>query len=416
MFSATATLYRNAYAGLTKHIWLLSVVMLINRSGTMVLAFLTLYCKQLGYSIEQGGFVVGIYGLGSILGAFLGGKLSDRFGFYRIQFLALFLGGILFIVLGQMTSYINICICTFVLSAVNESFRPANAAAIAHYSSATNRTQSFSLVRLAVNLGWGVGIAVGGLLASIHYKWLFWVDGCTSITAAFLLLLILPKVSLEEQRKPTLQKLATDSVTASLNASAWKDRTFLYFLLFILFFASCFFQLFTTVPVYFKVNLGLSEFDIGLVMAVNGLLIALVEMLLVFKMEGRKPYLYYISLGAFLMSVSFIMLNLPLLSGFVLALFSVLILTVAEMVSMPFMNSYYIGRSNERTRGSYAGLYTMAWSAAQVIGSTGGSMLAGKIGFHQLWWLVFLLCTIASAGFYWLLKKEQDQKNRNFLK
>lgn len=411
MFSATATLYRNAYSGLTKHIWLLSVVMLINRSGTMVLAFLTLYCKQLGYSIEQGGVVVGIYGLGSILGAFLGGKLSDRFGFYRIQFLALFLGGMLFIALGQMSSYISICICTFALSAVNETFRPANAAAIAHYSNAKNRTQSFSLVRLAVNLGWGVGIAVGGLLASIHYQWLFWVDGCSSITAAILLLLILPKVSLEEQRKPTLQKLTADPVTATLNESPWKDRTFLYFLLFIIFFASCFFQLFTTVPVYFKVNLGLSEFDIGLVMAMNGLLIALVEMLLVFKMEGRKPYLYYISLGTFLMSVSFIILNLPLLSGLVLALFSVLILTVAEMVSMPFMNSYYIGRSNERTRGSYAGMYTMAWSAAQVIGSTGGSFVAGKIGFHQLWWLVVLLCMMATAGFYWLLKKEEDQKN-----
>lgn len=409
MLSATINLYRNAYAGLTKNIWLLSVVMLINRSGTMVLAFLTLYCKQLGFTIEQGGYVVGIYGLGSILGAFVGGKLSDRFGFYSIQFLALLLGGTMFIVLGQMTTYTSICICTFILSAVNETYRPANASAIAYYSDAKNRTQSFSLVRLAVNLGWGVGIALGGILASIDYKWLFWVDGFTNIAASILLLIILPRVSVAEQQQPSNSKSSTNNTAVITAVSAWNDKPFLYFLLFIVFFAACFFQLFTTVPVYFKENLGLSEFDIGLVMAVNGLLIALFEMLLVFKMEGRRPYLYYISLGTGMLAISFVMMNLPFLSGFLLALFSVLILTTAEMVSMPFMNSYYIGRSNERTRGSYAGLYTMAWSAAQVIGSTGGSMVAGKIGFNYLWWLVGLLSMIAAAGFYWLLKKDSIQ-------
>jgi len=407
MLHATANLYRRAYAGLTKEIWLLSAVMLINRSGTMVLAFLTLYCKQQGYSMEQGGYVVGIYGLGSILGAFLGGKLSDRFGFYNIQFLALFLGGTLFIALGQMTTYISICVFTFFLSAVNETFRPANASAIAYYSTTKNRTQSFSLVRLAVNLGWGIGIAIGGILASIDYQWLFWVDGCTNMAASFILLIVLKRVPLSAQRKPGSSNEEPGVHTPKLAASPWKDTSFLYFLLFILFFASGFFQLFTTVPVYFKDNLGLSEFDIGWVLAVNGLLIALFEMLLVFKMEGRKPYLYFISLGTLLMAVSFLMLNLPFLSGFIVALFSVLVITVAEMVSMPFMNSYYISRSNELTRGAYAGMYTMAWSAAQVIGSTGGSLVASNIGFNNLWWLTSLLSVTAAGGFYWLYQHQK---------
>ena len=131
MINATINLYKQAYSGLTKNIWLLSAVILINRSGTMVLAFLTLYSKHLGFSIAQGGWVVAIYGLGSVVGAYVGGKLSDNFGFYRMQFVALFSGGIMFIVLGQMSSYVSICICTFVLSLVNESFRPANATAIA---------------------------------------------------------------------------------------------------------------------------------------------------------------------------------------------------------------------------------------------------------------------------------------------
>ena len=302
MINATINLYKQAYKGLTRNIWLLSIVMLINRSGTMVLAFLTLYNKKLGYTIEQGGWVVAIYGIGAFVGAFIGGKLSDTFGFYKIQFGALFFGGILFIVLGQMDSYLSICICTFVLSMVNESFRPANATAIAHYSTPKNRTQSFSLVRLAINLGWGVGIALGGFLASINYHLLFWVDGFTNISAAFMLLIILPSISLEQQKKPS----ADVPFVAGLKKipSPFKDHSFLYFLGFIILFASCFFQLFTTVPIFFKENLHLNEFWIGVVMAINGILISMFEMLIVFKLEGRKPYLLFIALGTMLMGLA----------------------------------------------------------------------------------------------------------------
>ncbi|MEO5985191.1 MAG: MFS transporter, partial [Ferruginibacter sp.] len=194
MISSTLLLYRNAYDGLSRRIWLLSAVMLINRSGTMVLAFMTLYCTHLGYSIKQAGWVVALYGMGSIIGALLGGRISDRFGFYFTQTGALFFGGLFFLLLGQMKTYNSICICVFFLSMVNESFRPANATAIAHYSTPQNRTQSFSLIRLAINLGWGVGSALGGFLASINYQLLFWVDGITNIAAAGMLLMILPKV------------------------------------------------------------------------------------------------------------------------------------------------------------------------------------------------------------------------------
>jgi predicted MFS family arabinose efflux permease/acyl-CoA thioesterase FadM len=400
MIAATKNLYRQAYSGLTNRIWLLSIVMLINRSGTMVLAFMTLYCRHLGFSIEQGGLVVAIYGIGSVTGAILGGKISDRFGFYYTQFGALFCGGILFIVLGRMNSYIAICTCTFFLSMVNESFRPANASAIAHYSTEKNRTQSFSLVRLAINLGWGIGVALGGFLASFDYHLLFWVDGFTSILAAMLLLVILPKVSLAQQHNINAEKPAPIK-----RASPYRDRTFLYFLGFKILFATCFFQLFTTVPLFFKDSLKLDEFWIGVVMSINGIIIALFEMVIVFKLEGKRPYLTLMCYGATLMGISFLLLNLPLASGFLVAIIAMLVITVAEMISMPFMNSYYISRSTEQTRGQYAGMYTMAWSAAQVIGSGTGALVAEKVGFFNLWFIACAICFVAAGGYYWIQRK-----------
>jgi predicted MFS family arabinose efflux permease len=398
-------LYKNAFSGLTKKIWLLSIVMLVNRAGTMVLAFMTLYCHHIGYTIKQGGIVVAIYGIGSIVGAFLGGRISDKLGFYYTQFFALFFGGCLFILLGQMQSYNTICICTFFLSMVNESFRPANSSAIAYYSNLENRTQSYSLVRLSINLGWAIGSALGGILASINYHLLFWVDGFTNITAAIVLLLVLPKVSHAQQ-----QKTVSKEDVIVKDKKAYQDKTFLYFLAFQILFASCFFQLFTTIPLYFKTDLKLSENIIGNIMAGTGVMIVFFEMVLVYILEKRKSHLKLMSYGSILMAISYFILNIPIHSVLLIAIFSMIVITVSEMISMPFMNSYYMARTTEKNRGQYAGMYTMAWSIAQVLGSYIGSALADGVGFYYFWFIVGGTSMLAAVGYYWLFLQKKSNE------
>ena len=90
--SSTWSLYKNAYSGLSRSTWLLSLVMLVNRSGTMVLPFMTIYLTGIGFTLFQAGIVVGLFGAGSICGGYIGGKLTDKIGFYRIQLITLFGG------------------------------------------------------------------------------------------------------------------------------------------------------------------------------------------------------------------------------------------------------------------------------------------------------------------------------------
>src|SRR5215813_14768170 len=101
MLATTARTYKNAYSGLSRSTWLLSVVMLVNRSGTMVIPFMTIYLTQpsMGYTIGQAGIVMGIFGAGAICGGFIGGKLTDKFGFHPVQLTALLGGGLFFILL-----------------------------------------------------------------------------------------------------------------------------------------------------------------------------------------------------------------------------------------------------------------------------------------------------------------------------
>ena len=86
MFQRTIGLYRASFGGLPREIWSLSAVMLINRSGTMVIPFLTIYLTQtLGFSLVQAGYVMSFFGAGSLVGTILGGRLTDRIGQYPVQ-------------------------------------------------------------------------------------------------------------------------------------------------------------------------------------------------------------------------------------------------------------------------------------------------------------------------------------------
>ena len=384
--SQPLSIYRRAYGGLSPGTWWLSLVMLVNRSGTMVVPFMTMYLTQrYGLSIGKAGFVMSLFGLGAIAGSLLGGKLIDRIGYYYVQLMALLLGGTMFIILGQLHSYRSICMGTFVLAVLNESFRPANTVAIAHYSKEQNRTRSYSLNRLAINLGWAAGGALGGLIASFNYVLLFWVDGLTNLMAAVLLYLTLSpsrNAATEPRKKETTIRVH----------SVYKDRTYLYFVVLVFFFALCFFQLFTTIPVFFNENFHLSILFIGFVMALNGLIIALFEMVTIFSLEGKHSSLHYISIGVTLVSLAFLMLNIPGLQNGIIALLSMFLLTVGEIFSMPFMNAYWISRTLSNNRGQYAAMYSVAWACAQTVGPYSGSLVAEHGGYKMLWFLVSAVC------------------------
>jgi len=391
MLSNTRQLYKNAYTGLSVNTWYLSLVMLINRSGTMVVPFMVIYCTQsLGFSITQAGLIMGLFGLGAIVGAFIGGRITDKLGFYPLQVCALLTGGIMFMVVGYLQTFLSLSVGVFILSVCNESFRPANATAIAHYSKLENRTRSYSLNRLAINLGWAVGGALGGFLASVNYHLLFWVDGCTNIAAAFLLLKLLPYVKSGTKHSKEKNVPAAKSV--------YSDKVYLSFILLTILFASCFFQLFTILPVFYKTQWHLNEQYIGMLMALNGLIIVCIEMVLVYSIEGTKPLTSFIRIGILLVGAGYALHNIFPASGWAAAL-CIIIMTVGEILSMPFMNSFWIKRTTEANRGQYAGLYTIAWSIAQIAAPTLGSQVVQHSGYNTLCWLLAAICLVASIGF-----------------
>ena len=362
----------------------------------MVIPFMTMYLTQhIGTTISQAGFVMSMFGTGAIIGALIGGRLSDKFGAYYIQICTLCGGGIMFLILGKMHSYYSICIVTFFLAMINEAFRPANSVAVALYSNEENRTRSFSLNRLAINLGWAFGGAIGGILASFNYSYLFWVDGFSNIIAAIILYFVLAP----SRNKASIRKQINK---AHFKKSAYSDHGYLFFIFGVFLFALCFFQLFTTLPVFYRVHFNLSLVYIGMLMAVNGLIISLFEMIIIFKLEGKRPKLHFISVGVILVGISYLLLIFNFINFSLLALISIFVITVGEILSMPFMNSFWISRTSESNRGQYAALYTVAWASAQAAGPYLGSLLAQHYSYNILWVTIFLITLLISGLYRWL--------------
>jgi predicted MFS family arabinose efflux permease len=389
MLNYPISLYKNAYSGLSRPIWWLGLVMLVNRAGTMVIPFLTLYLREeKNFSIGSAGLVIAFYGIGAIGGNFIGGRLTDRQGFHVVQFWSLFLNGVLFIVLGQMQTFWQIAVCMMIIGIVGESFRPANAAAIAHYSLPENRTRSYSLNRLAINLGFSMGPAIGGLLA---YQAIFWVDGITCMVAALILRVALPSTKINKTESVNTETIRNSS-------SVWKDKIYLRFMFFVFLTAVCFMQMFSMMPPFYIEQLHFSKSLAGMILALNGLIIVLVEMVMVYKLEGRRSSIQYISLGAAFIGLSYALLNLPL-ANVTVALIAMLVITSGEMLMFPFINNFWVSRSSETNRGQYASVYSMSFATAQVLAPTFGSQVIEHFGYQTLWFVVFGICLVASFGF-----------------
>ncbi|MBI5916911.1 MAG: MFS transporter [Bacteroidetes bacterium] len=403
MLARTLRVYRESFSGLSRAAWLISLASFINRSGTMVIPFLSIYLiSVLGFSLEQAGVAMTIFGVGSLCGSYLGGYLTDKIGYYRVFFWSLFLGGALFILLGFVKSVEGIYAVIFVLSTFGESFRPATMAALAIHSAPETRTRSYSLMRMSINLGFTIGPAVGGLLAGLYgYDLLFWVDGITCISAALFFRFAL------KPKKVAASEAVETSETPSLRVpSPYTDRPYLVFLFLTVIGAFVFLQIISTLPVYYEREMHLSEGQIGALLALNGFVVFLLEMPMVFTLEKRMKVLNCIGAGVLLFGAAYLILNLSVTSMAV-AVVSMLALSLGEIFNMPFANSFALSRSVEANRGKYMGMYSMSYSVAHIIGPYTSMRIADNWGFSTLWYLLAGLSVVTFVGFMLLKSGRQ---------
>lgn len=389
--SSALKLYRDAYSGHPRQVWALTVLTLINRAGTMVLPFMSVYLTTiLGFSLKDTGIIMSAFGVGSLVGSYTGGRLSDHIGARMVIILSLAISGILFINMQFVETFSGLYAIIFCTAMFGEAYRPAMMIEIAKYVPNNQMGRTMSLIRLSINLGMSAAPVVGGFIAAtIGYSWLFWVDGMTCISAAAFFFI----VSRQWRDMTTTEHSGMEEKEPERDLKPLQNMQFVMFLITTLLVAFSFIQWFHTVPVFIKTELGLDERYIGTLLGLSSFYIILVEMPAIHAIEQSGRITPALKTGLVLIGISFLFL-LPA-SGLWVCLISIFIWTTGEILFLPFNTSMSVTLSPSGRRGDYMAWYWTMWSVANILAPVVGMFIAEHFGFETLWIFIALLVPVS---------------------
>ena len=377
---------------------MLALVMLINRTGSMVLPFLGVYMRDhLKFDLQTAGFVLSFFGIGSVIGSWIGGQITDRIGEFKVQGLSLLLSVPLFCIMPLFTTVTGLASIILIQSIVSESFRPANSVAVQRYAKPENITRVFSLNRLAMNLGFSIGPALAGILSTISYDFLFYCNGFGALIAGITYIIFFYK---RDKERPYVRPKKEEKYLAN-EQSPYVDFKFWIFCIACLLFSICFFQLLNTLTIFYKDIAHLSTEKIGYILGFSGILIVVLEMILVQIAEKKWSIGFTIMLGTLLCGISFAILGIDY--SMITLLISITFISIGEIWALPFMSTATALRSGTHNKGAYMGMFGMSFSAAFIITPTLGTYIAKNFGFTILWFGTGILMTITAIAFYFIV-------------
>jgi MFS family permease len=366
-----------AYGRLDRRIWTLAAVRGANTMGlSLVLAFMGLYLvTERGVSGLHYGLIYFTANLCQALTSTYAGQLSDRIGRRRLMVSTLLGRALVVALLGALVlvhAPIPLLAAVIIVSAsLRGGFEPIASAVVADVAIPSDRVAAFGLQRMGINLGWAVGPALGGLLASvIDYGFVFFCSVIPLLASAVV------TARIHEPPRAAPPPAAEDRISLRAAVAEASSRGELLLLLVCaLVFSTVHIQLFATMSLYAKSELGLVESQIGLLYTINGVLVILLQVPAValirrFSAEGALVTGCLIYAGAFLL--------IGAAAGGALLRLAVVTATVGEVILTPAQESTVAELSDPSRLGRAFGLY----GTMQMIGVAFAPLVGGIIYDH----------------------------------
>ncbi|MFB9711447.1 MFS transporter [Streptosporangium nondiastaticum] len=415
---------RSKLGGLPRPFWALWAGTLVNRVGMMVQPFIGVYLiESRGMSLAAAGTVMTVFGAGSLISQVPAGWLADRYG--RRITLA---GGMTataagMAALGASSSFPAIVASMFVLGLAIDAYRPASNALVADLVSPADRPRAYGLLFWALNLGFSVAMVAGGWLARAGYGWMFAVNALTSLAFGLLVWRAVPETLPRRagrtgprggdggsqdggsqdggELRDEGDRLQDGGASPGGRAGAPRgglaallgDRLMIVYCLISLLYNMAYSQVFTTLPVAMSGS-GFSTVDYGLVIAVNGVLIVVLQPLTGDWVGRRDPGTVFAA-GLIVISAGFALTAfVSSIAGYAVG---VVVWTLGEILTAGLPGAIVAILAPSHLRGRYAGMYGLAMS--------GGAMLAPLVGTRllaagpvTLWLTVGGVILVAAAG------------------
>ncbi len=374
---------RESLRALPKSAWILFFGTFLNKFGTFVVPFLSIYLVRQGFSAAQAGLAVGAYGLGTLIAAALGGYLADSLGRKKTIVLSMFSVAVTMLCLSQARSLPMVLWFAGLAGLTGELYRPASTAFLADLVPAGQRLTAFAAYRIAFNAGWTFGPALAGLLAQNSFFWLFLGDAVTSLLYGIVAWLALPASPSSRRLEQGWREIIT---------AVRQDKRFIQLLCAALVVGLVFMQICSTLSLEITRH-GISAGTYGLLISLNGMLVVLFE-LPITRLTRRYPPRWMIACGFVLIGTGFALNALAQTTrDFAL---NMLVFTLGEMICMPVTSAYVADLAPSSLRGRYMGTSGLVWALAYVFGPSLGLWL---FSFNPalLWWSCGGLGLLAGA-------------------
>ena len=352
-------------ASLPGQYWILFSGTLVNRFGNFVMPFLVIYLKMHGHQERTIGFTLGAYGAGGLCAGILGGWLSDRIGRKPTMLISCTGAAGFMLLLSQAHSVPALLLAMFMTGLSSGIYGPASGALIADLIPPELRVRAFSCQRWAINVGFAAGMAMAGFMAKKSFMTLFVADAATTLLLGLTILIGLkPRAAAITCRAKSGWSHALKHMKGNPSFQLASVAGFLITLVFLQ--MSCTYSLQTTQAA------GLDERTYGLLMAMNGIMIACLELPLIGYIRRFTP-VRIIALGYALigigMGINTLGATLPVLVG------SMIVFTIGEMIAMPVNNGYMASLAPDEMRGRYQGVMSVTWSSGTMFGPSLGLLL-----------------------------------------
>ncbi|MDJ0384054.1 MFS transporter [Streptomyces sp. G-G2] len=392
---------RASVSGLPREFWWLWTSTLVNRLGAFVATFMTLYLTlERGYSASFAGLVVALHGLGGVVSSLVAGVMTDRLGRRPTLMAAQVSTAFSVALLGFMQHPAAIAAVALLVGMTSNASRPAVQAMMADIVKPEDRVRAFALNYWAINLGFAVSATAAGFIAEYSYLVGFLGEAALTLACA-----VLVYVKLPESRPDQGADGAAGGGEPEIGmGTVLRDRRFmgvvgLSFLISLIFMQGSF---------GLPLSMGAAGFapgEYGMVIALNGVLIVLLQIPVTRLIEHRDPQKLLVA-SALLAGYGFGMTAFGGSLG-VIAL-TVCVWTVAEIINSPTQMGLVARLSPTHGRGRYQGMYTMSWAVASLIAPLSAGFVIDEFGAGWLWGAMAVLGSLAGLG-YWLLMRNLPQ-------
>lgn len=372
--------------------WLVIIATFLNQSGNMAFVFLLVYLtRHIGLSLPQASFAFAVFCASMLFTGIACGSFIDRFGPARAMIASL-TGNALILLLFPLVHHNSLILIMCTLWGLTYGvYRPAAQTLMTCLSKPGMHTITFSIYRLAQNLGMSIGPALGGYLIHYSYGALFFSNGISNLIACIMLFF-----TLSGTHWFTSQQAHAHRAPLSLK---WlqQDSALQLFILSMIPVCMVFFQHESTLAVFLAADLHLSLSFYGWLFTINTLLIVCFELLLNVLMM-HWPYRVNFMVGSFLITVGFAGLFFATQAWHVLLL--TVIWTFGEMILFPSASSYIAEIAPAEHRGSYMSFFSTSTNLGLLLGPLAGAVAMGHLGASGLWLICGLWGLISVGLFY----------------